>query len=239
MTHSYVWRDSFISVTWLIHKCNVTHFKCDVTHSYVWRDSFIRVTWLIHMCDVTHLLLILCVTWLIIINATWLIHKCDVTHSCGTWLIHVGRDSFIYRNYVWHDSFICSWGTVCGDAFISVTWLIHVCDVTLSLVWRDTFMSVTGRMTRLLHVCDMTHSCVWHDSFICVLWLIHMRSMTHAYVWRDPCICVTWPMHMCGMTHSYAWYESSIFILDAPSQEADSNRDVTPGKTHSYVWHVT
>jgi len=27
---------------------------CDVTHSYVWHDSFICVTWLIRMCDATH-----------------------------------------------------------------------------------------------------------------------------------------------------------------------------------------
>ena len=33
MTHSYVWHDSFICVTWLIH-------MCDMTHSYVWHHSF-------------------------------------------------------------------------------------------------------------------------------------------------------------------------------------------------------
>jgi len=38
MTHSYVWHDSFICVTWLIH-------MCDVTHSYVWHDSFTYVTY--------------------------------------------------------------------------------------------------------------------------------------------------------------------------------------------------
>jgi len=27
---------------------------CDITHSYVWHDAFIRVTWLMHMCDTTH-----------------------------------------------------------------------------------------------------------------------------------------------------------------------------------------
>ena len=47
MTHSYVWHDSFICVTWLIH-------MCDKTRSYVWHDSFVCVTWLIRMCDMTH-----------------------------------------------------------------------------------------------------------------------------------------------------------------------------------------
>jgi len=27
-------------------------------------------------------------------------------------------------------------------------------------------------MIRLIHMCDMTHSYVWHDSFMCVTWLI-------------------------------------------------------------------
>jgi len=36
MTYSYVWHDSFICVTWLIH-------KCDMTHSYVWQVSFHRL----------------------------------------------------------------------------------------------------------------------------------------------------------------------------------------------------
>jgi len=44
---SYVWHDSFIFVTWLIHMCGMTH-------SYVWHDSFICVTWLIHTGDMTH-----------------------------------------------------------------------------------------------------------------------------------------------------------------------------------------
>ena len=47
MTHSYVWHDSFICVTWLIH-------MCDMTHSCVWYDSFICEIWLIHMCDMSH-----------------------------------------------------------------------------------------------------------------------------------------------------------------------------------------
>jgi len=78
----------------------------------------------------------------------------------------------------------------------------------------------------LIHMCDMTHSYVWHDSFTCVTWLIHMcdmtrtwalrgqgrcwgacrhasfiRDMTHSYVWHDSFICVTWLIHMSGMTY--------------------------------------
>jgi len=44
---SYLWHDSFMRVTWLIH-------VCATTHSCVWHDSFMCVTWLIHACDMTH-----------------------------------------------------------------------------------------------------------------------------------------------------------------------------------------
>ena len=68
MTHSYVWHDSFICVTWLIYMCDMPHWN-------VWHDSFVCVTWLICMCDMTHLYVLhdsfVCVTWLICI--------CDMT----------------------------------------------------------------------------------------------------------------------------------------------------------------
>jgi len=64
MTHSYVWRDSFICRTWLIHMCNMTDWQvswtgnnwrnvCDMTHWYVRHESLICATWLIYMCDMT------------------------------------------------------------------------------------------------------------------------------------------------------------------------------------------
>jgi len=34
-----------------------------------------------------------------------------------------------------------------------------------------------------IHMCDMTPSYVWHDSFICETWLLHMWDMTHSYMW--------------------------------------------------------
>jgi len=43
-THSYMWHDPFIDVTWLIH-------ICDMTHSCMRQDSFVDVTWPIHRCE--------------------------------------------------------------------------------------------------------------------------------------------------------------------------------------------
>jgi len=58
--------------------------------------------------------------------------------------------------------------------------LMHLCDVTHSYAWCDSF----------IYECDMTYAYVSHDSFICVTRLIHMCDVTHLYVRRDSFICV-------------------------------------------------
>jgi len=114
-----------------------------------------------------------------------------------------------------------------------VTWLIHVCDVTHSCVWRDSFMCVTW----LIHVCDsftcvthsyvwhdsftcVTHSCVWHDSFRSRAWLIQVCDMTQSFVWEldvqshlmDSCTCGTWLTQVCDMAHSCVWHDSFMCV---------------------------
>jgi len=100
MTHSYLWHDSFVCVTWLIR-------MCDMTHSYLWHDSFVSVTWLIHICDVIaarsdphqkrHRIKLRC---------------CYVTHMNGSshtyeWIMSYIRMSHVTRkewvmSHVWH-----------------------------------------------------------------------------------------------------------------------------------------
>jgi len=42
----------------------------------------------------------------------------------------------------------------------------------------------------LIHMCDMTQSFVWLDSFIYMTWLIHMCEMTHSYYFFFFCVQV-------------------------------------------------
>jgi len=71
----------------------------------------------------------------------------------------------------------------CHKSERTVAWRlrIHI------FVWLDLFMSVTW----LIHVCDMTHSCVRHDWFICVTWHICDLFMNEQVPWppnnRDIC----------------------------------------------------
>jgi len=101
-----------------------------------------------------------------------------------------------------------------------VTWLIHMCDVTPSYVWRDSFICVTW----LIHIYDMAHlyTCIHmydatrvhgvHVSFFCVTWLSHVCDLTHSYAWHDLFMCFTWLIHMCDMPHSFLWRASFIRV---------------------------
>jgi len=144
MTHSCVWHDSFIYMTWLIH-------MCDVTNSHVWSDAFIRVIWLIHVWHTNT-----SYAWHDpFIRVIWLIHMCDTTNS-----------------YVWHASFMCViWLIHMRDMAHMCDMSHSMCDVNLTVrrylsVRHDSFI----RMTCLIHrIWLMTHSYVWHDSFnMCV-----------------------------------------------------------------------
>ena len=98
-------------------------------------------------------------------------------------------------------------GFVRGCSFICVTWLFHMCDMTLLYVWHDSFICVTW----LFYMCDMTLSNVWHDSFICVTWLFRMCDMTPSYVWHDSCFIHMTPS--CVRICSHVWHDS--FTLES------------------------
>jgi len=187
MTHSYVWCDSFLCVTWLVH-------MCDVTRSFVWRDSFICVTWLIRMPSQVHAYV--CDDWSYLwrdsfICVTWLIDTC---HS------HVWQGSRSFMGECKHSSTRRHRPL---NLFISLKWPIYMCNVTrcicvagLALICRRVFPwnDLFTRITWLVHMCDVTHSYVWRNSFIRVTWFIHMCDVSHSCVWHDS---HTWLVHMC------------------------------------------
>jgi len=98
---------------------------------------------------------------------------------------------FFLSSWHVHDS----WISYIPIEFVTCTWLIDLMvpswlthDSLISYIYCrrwDSWLDIQ-------HMCDMTHSCVWRDSFICVTWLIHVCDVTHLYVWHDSFICVTW-----------------------------------------------
>ena len=161
MSHSYVYRDAIICVTWLIHLfgqdtklLDLRAVRCDE-----WHDSYLYMTWAIR------------------IRVPWCNHTCDTTHLTVhtrhkvagpqwsqvrwlTWLIHVHDKNYSYtcnmtQSYVWHDSLKGSnktqscWISVESGVICDMTWLSHLfrqgaqlldlgggrCDAHDAVVW--------------------------------------------------------------------------------------------------------
>jgi len=129
-------------------------------------------------------------------------------------------------------------------SFICVTWLIHMCDMTISYAWHDVFICVRlmhvctclcshtttralinkrhtylMRMTWLIHMCDTTHSLACHDHFISVTRIIHMRHVAHSYVSM--------------FTHNHTCFTKEMVHLPHSCDMTHSMCDMTI----SCVWH--
>jgi len=241
ITHSFVWHDSIIRVTWLIHTCDITH-SC-LWHDLRWREnlntallvcfhksnSFLHLAWFIRTCDVTHPY----AGHNSFIRVTWLIHTCDMT-----------------RSFTRQDSFTC------------VTWLIYSRHTTTHACMRH----VTRRVDKSCLLCMYTHviqyvlqwllhiqllsaprhQCVLHDnawaSRVCTRVRIifskrpkfnyRKRTKEGSVARHDSVIRVTWLMHTCDMTHLFVWHASFICVTRDLSStiERKSSKDGSVGR---------
>ena len=169
-----MWHDSFICVTWMIH-------KCDMTHSYAWHEWFINVTWRIYMCETTcshvwHVSFI-CVTrdtthsyaWQgSFICVTWLMHTCDIeiaataiTHSLSLSHTHTNRHYQIFcivkdLEECW-GGFICASLNVCSTRTVTHWLALYHTNFTVTLTHNDcNTLTHTNRVSRN----------VWGDSYV-------------------------------------------------------------------------
>jgi len=122
-------------------------------------------------------------------------------------------------------------------------WLIDMCNIHHSNMWRDSFIGLFCRISSLLqgsfaketcnhwYVWHASFAVIWHDSFIrvamthwCDISMSHRYdvSMRHAsfvrVIWLNSitgCTCVTWLISTCEMT---------FIVCDM---------------THSHVWHAS
>jgi len=88
---------------------------------------------------------------------------------------------------------------VCPPQNVNRRYCLHLCDMTHTYVWYDSFI----RVTWLIHACDMTYSYVRHDSSTCATRHIHMRDTTESgcvCVW---CVCVRERVCVCARMRVY------------------------------------
>jgi len=150
VTHSCVGHDSFSrwsrSESWSRTRTGVcTHIR---THIYGWFHAFIRVTGLNCSHDED---LEVQISNLFTNSHSYLqIWKTRPTHMQQETSMHETRDLHICKRQ-----------------------LVCIKKRDLRIRWEE--IKKISKLTWLIHMCDVTYSYIWRDSFICVTWLIHLR----------------------------------------------------------------
>jgi len=153
-THSCIWHDSFMYVTWLIH-------ICAMAQSFMWRHSCVHIDgWVMSHTWMSHAKYM---------NESWHIYDCAMSHG-----------SVIYvTSHTWRSHHLCDINeSSCMSYVTSHLWHKWKSCHIHEFMWRHSPIYVTQVDSGNLqawrnHICVMTHSCVWHDSFIHVTWLIN------------------------------------------------------------------
>jgi len=186
MTHPYVWQAHVgTPMELLIHMYHDVIHSCVPWLIYIWHDSAIDMTWLIHMCDrrtgwrwwshlficdMTHPCDESCICSITYSNLPGLAHTRGTTLSC-VWHARVvtPMEPLIH---MFHDSFICSM------THSHVPWLVLKRDIANSCAWHARVVTPMEPRIHMFHdsfTCAMTHS---HVSWLVRKWDIanpHVR----------------------------------------------------------------
>jgi len=187
MTHSYVWRGSFICVTWLF-------YMCDVTRSYVWRDSFICVIWQIHSFVESWM-------W-----HQWMIHVTHNNESCHTQSGCPTRcDTYDWVSHVTHvNSESCHTQSECPTKkwHMWINELCHTCEQwVMSHSKRVSYKMWHIWLSELCHTCEQ-----WvmsHSNWVSYkMWHMWMNELCHAYDTHMSHIWMIYVTHMNESCHT-------------------------------------
>ena len=170
VSHTYEW---VVSQTWVSH---VAHMN-ESLHTYKWVMSHKWMSQVNHMNES-------CYTGEWVMSLIWMSH---VTHGNESWhsfewfMSHTWMSHVTYMNESYHTH---ERRHRCGAAPQNS----HATTKLGSMALLNPLMQIRSCETWLIHQCDVTHSLVWHDSCISVTWLIHtlhdvfICELTHSYV---------------------------------------------------------
>jgi len=216
----HIWRSAFIrvNVSFKCNVRNQPSF-CDETPSYVWHDSFISVTWLFHMYRwnqlsfyaVTHLY----ITWLFYVRVMTHFTYTGQESSERVWC-----DSSIHGvnpSYKWHNWIYVSARNqlkLCDVIYSHMTWLIHAYWWGFSAVIFEIPACTHMYDTNMTHwICGCTRI-VTHsyrrrivanilEIFNCKSSMKYYSSICGTWLMRIYDIRMAWRIRMCDVTHSY------------------------------------
>ena len=180
MTHSCVWHDSFMCVTWLIHVCDMTHSdaKALLRHgsiSLLGHESVYSLSLYSLSVYSSHSKIGLPCRGL---AHTYPVVWCMCVQLCVS-SVHVCDRARLDTLYVtWH---IDMW----RDTLTCATWHIHVCDRS-------------HKRGHTIYMCDVTRIYMGHASLTYGTWLFQVCDMTYRkghinlHAWWDTLICAMW-----------------------------------------------
>jgi len=224
----YGWHDSFICVTWPIH-------RGDMTHLFVWHDSFIKETWLIHMCDIDMFDMTWRYVWHDFKQKRHIVLKSHIFSYLKT---NGKKKHTLKTKWKIEDMFENMFDMTSGKKDIFFWDIFKMSFVFLFLSRRIMSKSYVTHMNEWCHthvnewcvcaiyvwrVCDVTHSymCDVTHSYVCVTCLIHMCvtcvwrhsfiSSWHTSEWVTPHIWMSHGTHMNESCHTYEWVTSHIY----------------------------
>ena len=167
-----VWLDSLMCVTWLIH-------KCDLSHSWVWHDTFRSHLWIKHVTRMSR-------TWVrqvTLMNESCYTHESD-SHTYKRFMSHWLMIAFI----TWNGKTIFSFAEY--SLFYRALWQKRPIILRSLLICYPCLRVYVPQIhvdhTRVRHVTLINESCHTHEWDMSHLWMshdTHMNETRHTYEW--------------------------------------------------------
>jgi len=217
--HSYVWHDSFICVTWLIH-------VCDLTHSCVWLDSFIcRLqqdayrNFLLFNKNKIRYVPYCRRTYESVMSHIWISHVTHMNESWGKTGVSADRDKIQFRlfnsssivNKTLHEE-LFSLPKKTQTIYSYFGFRAHnqgnsgLQLLSKDLSWRPLFPFMSHIWMRYVtHMDEPCHTYGWAMSHIWMSHVTHMDEPCHTYGWVMSHIWMSHVTHMDESCHTYGW----------------------------------